>query len=90
MSPPLEKKVRFLRFIISLPKAIEAVGAGKKIFTPEEMIEILRRLASKLDRPVLASDIDKLFRSGVGPSHRANSARIRRNGESEKSCRHQQ
>ena len=61
----------FQRAFGSVPKAIEAAGAGKKIFTREEMIETLRRLASKLDRPVLGSDIDELFRSGLGPSHRA-------------------
>ncbi len=61
----------FQRAFGSVPKAIEAAGAGKKIYTRQEMIEILRRLSSKLDRPVLASDIDELFRLGKGPSHRA-------------------
>jgi hypothetical protein len=61
----------FQRAFGSVPKAIEAAGAGKKVFTREEMIAILRKVASKLDRPVLASDIDELFRLGTGPSHRA-------------------
>lgn len=61
----------FQRAFGSVPKAIEAAGAGRKVFTREEMVKILRRLAAKLDRPVLASDVDELFRSGVGPSHRA-------------------
>jgi len=61
----------FQRAFGSVPKAIAAAGAGRKVFTRDEMIEILRRLASKLDRPVLASDIDELFHLGSGPSHRA-------------------
>jgi len=61
----------FQRAFGSVPKAIEAAEAGKKIYTSGEMIEILRRLNSKLDRPVLASNINKLFRLGEGPSHRA-------------------
>ncbi len=60
----------FQRTFGSVPKAIQAAGTGKKIYTSSEMIEILRRLNSQLDRPVLASDIDELFRLGVGPSHR--------------------
>lgn len=61
----------FQRTFGSVPKAIQAAGTGRKIYTSGEMIEILHRLNSLLDRPVLASDIDKLFRLGVGPSHRA-------------------
>lgn len=60
----------FQRAFGSVPKAIEAPGAGKKIYTSREMIEILRRLNSQLDRPVLASDVDELFRLGKAPSHR--------------------
>ncbi len=48
----------FERAFGSVPKAIKAAGVGKKIYTSREMIEILRRLNSKLDRPVLASDVD--------------------------------
>lgn len=61
----------FQRAFGSVPKAIEAAGTGKKIYTPREMIEILRRLNSQLDRPVLASDIDELFRLSKAPSHHA-------------------
>ncbi len=61
----------FQRAFGSVPKAIEAASAGKKIYTRQEMIEILRRLNSKLDHPVLASDVDQLFRLGKAPSHRA-------------------
>ncbi len=61
----------FQRTFGSVPNAIEAAGAGQKTYTHQEMIEILRRLNSQLDRPVLASDIDELFRLGKAPSHRA-------------------
>jgi hypothetical protein len=61
----------FQRAFGSVPKAIEAAGAGQKTYTRQEMIEILRRLNSQLDHPVLASDIDELFRLGKSPSHRA-------------------
>ncbi len=61
----------FQRAFGSVPKAIELAGAGQKTYTRQEMIEILRQLNFKLDRPVLASDVDELFRLGEGPSHRA-------------------
>lgn len=61
----------FQRAFGSVPKAIEAAGAGKKTYTREEMVKILRQIEAELDRPVLASDVDKLFRAGNGPSHRA-------------------
>lgn len=61
----------FQRTFGTIPKAIAAAGAGKKTYTRGEMIKILRQIDAKLDRPVLASDIDKLFRAGEGPSHRA-------------------
>lgn len=61
----------FQRAFGSVPKAIQAAGAGQKTYTRQEMIKILRRLNSQLERPVLATDIDKLFRLGGGPSHRA-------------------
>ncbi len=62
---------QFQRVFGSVPKAIEAAGAGKKIYTREEMIKILRKIAAKLDRPVLCEDVDELFRSYEGPSSRA-------------------
>ena len=61
----------FQRAFGSAPKAIAAAGAGKKIYTREEMIRILRRLDQLLSRPVLAADIDEWFRAGKAPSHRA-------------------
>lgn len=60
----------FQRAFGSVPKAIETAGARQKTYARQEMIEILRQLNSQLDRPVLASDIDELFRLGKGPSHR--------------------
>ena len=62
---------QFQRAFGSVPKAVEAAGAGRKIYTREEMIKILRQIDAKLDRPVLAADIDKLFRAYEGPSSRA-------------------
>lgn len=61
----------FQRAFGSVPKAIEAAGAGKKTYTRAEMIQILRQLDKTFDRPVLAADIDKLFHAGKAPSHRA-------------------
>ena len=61
----------FQRAFGSVPKAIAAAGAGKKIYTREEMIQTLRGLDQALRRPVLAADIDEWFRSGKAPSHRA-------------------
>lgn len=61
----------FQRAFGSVPKAIEAAGAGRKIYSRAEMIDILRKIDAKLNRPVLALDIDELFRAGSGPSHRA-------------------
>lgn len=61
----------FQRAFGSVPQAIAAADAGRKKYSREEMIKILRRIDSQLDRPVLVSDIDKLFHSGRGPSHRA-------------------
>lgn len=55
----------------SVPKAIEAAGAGRKIYSRQEMIKILRQIDATLDRPVLASDIDELYHKGEGPHHRA-------------------
>lgn len=61
----------FQRAFGSVPQAIAAAGAGKKIYSRAEMIEILRKIDVRLDRPVLASDVDVLFRKGEAPSHRA-------------------
>ena len=55
----------------SVPQAIAAAGVGRKIYSREEMIKILRQIDAKLDRPVLASDIDELYHQGEGPNHRA-------------------
>lgn len=60
----------FARAFGSVPKAIEAAGAGQKTYTRQEMIEILLRLDAKLDRPVQASDIDELYHQGKAPHHR--------------------
>lgn len=60
----------FQRAFGSVPKAIVAAGAGQKSYTRQEMIEILRGLDAKLDRPVLASDIDELYHQGKSPHHR--------------------
>ena len=61
----------FERAFGSVPKAIAAAGAAKKKYSREEMIKILREIDAKLDRPVLTSDIDELFRADRAPSHRA-------------------
>lgn len=61
----------FQRAFGSVPKAIEEAGAGRKKYSRDEIIKILRRIDAKLDRPVLAADIDELYHSGKGPSHRA-------------------
>jgi hypothetical protein len=60
----------FQRAFGSVPKAIEAAGAGQKAYTRQEMIEILLRLDAKLYRPVQASDIDELYHQGKAPHHR--------------------
>jgi hypothetical protein len=61
----------FQRAFGSVPKAIEAAGVGRQKYSRAEMIKILREIDAKLDRPVLAADIDELYRSGEGPSSRA-------------------
>lgn len=61
----------FQRAFGSVPKAIEAAGVGRKIYSRAEMIKILRQIDAKLDRPVLPSDIDAQFHIGKAPSHRA-------------------
>lgn len=53
----------------SVPNAIELAGvAPKKSYTRQEMITVLRRLDSKLDRPVEGKDIRELNHAGEGPS----------------------
>lgn len=61
----------FQRAFGSVPQAIEAANAGRKTYSREEMIEILRTLDGKLSRPVHDSDIDELYHRGEGPNHRA-------------------
>lgn len=52
-----------------IPKAIELAGVAPKIiYTRAEMIAVLRKLDAKTDRPVQTSDIDELYRQGLGPS----------------------
>jgi hypothetical protein len=67
ISPPDHYK----RAFGSVSSAIKAAGAGIKKYTREEMIEIIRKIDSKLARPVLASDVDEWFRAGRGPSLQA-------------------
>jgi hypothetical protein len=64
VSPPYY----FVRAFGSVPAAIEAAGAAKKIYSREEMIRILRKLDAPLDRPIQKTDIQKLYDCGKGPS----------------------
>lgn len=64
VSPPYH----FVRAFGSVPAAIEAAGAAKKIYTREEMIAILGKLDATLDRPIQTTDIQKLYDSGKAPS----------------------
>ena len=52
----------------SVPAAIEAAGAAKKVFSREEMILILCGLDRTLDRPIQQTDIQNLYDAGEGPS----------------------
>ena len=53
----------------SVPNAIAIAGvAPKKKYTRDEMIVILRKLDTKLDRPVEKKDIEQLNHAGKGPS----------------------
>lgn len=54
----------------SVHSAIEVAGTGT-IFSREQMIQYLRKLDATLDHPVHTTDIQKRFRAGEGPSHRA-------------------
>jgi hypothetical protein len=58
----------FVRAFGSVPAAIEAAGAGKKIYSREELIAILRDLDAALNRPIQKSDIENLYDAGKGPS----------------------
>lgn len=58
----------FVRAFGSVPAAIEAAGAGKIIYSREELIKILRELDAKLDRPIQKSDVQSLYETGNGPS----------------------
>jgi len=64
VSPPYH----FVRAFGSVPAAIEAAGAAKKIYSREEMIAILRKLDATLNRPILKMDIQVLYDAGEGPS----------------------
>ena len=64
VSPPYH----FVRAFGSVPAAIEAAGAAKKIFSREEMILILCGLDRTLDRPIQQTDIQNLYDAGEGPS----------------------
>jgi len=64
VSPPYH----FVRAFGSVPAAIEAAGAAKKVYSREEMITILRELDKTLDRPIQGPDIQTLFDAGKGPS----------------------
>lgn len=64
VSPPYH----FVRVFGSVPAAIEAAGAAKKVYSREEMITILRQLDATLDRPVQGSDVRGLYEAGKGPS----------------------
>ncbi|MCC7308739.1 MAG: hypothetical protein IT173_14335 [Acidobacteria bacterium] len=64
VSPPYH----FVRAFGSVPAAIEAAGAAKRIYSREEMITILRELDATLDRPVQGSDVRGLYEAGKGPS----------------------
>lgn len=52
----------------SILKALEAAGAGRKPYSREEMIDCLRKLDARLERPVRRRDINELYRAGKGPS----------------------
>jgi hypothetical protein len=64
VSPPYH----LVRAFGSVPAAIEAAGAAKKIYSREELITILRELDATLDRPIQGSDVQRLYEAGKGPS----------------------
>jgi hypothetical protein len=55
----------------SIALAIKAAGVSVKwSYTTAEMLDILRKLDKKLDRPVMPEDVDALYRKGKAPSSR--------------------
>lgn len=55
----------------TIPTAIELAGvAPKRVYTREELIEHLRKVDARSDRPVTGADLDELYDKGKGPSHR--------------------
>lgn len=64
VSPPYH----FVRAFGSVPAAIEAAGAARKIYSRAELITVLRELDATLDRPIQGSDIQRLFEAGTAPS----------------------
>lgn len=64
VSPPYH----FVRAFGSVPAAIEAAGAAKKIYSREELIAILRKLDATLNRPIQKMDIQTLYDAGEWPS----------------------
>jgi hypothetical protein len=59
---------QFQKAFLTIPRAIEAAQAGKKLCNREELISILRQLDKKLDHPVREKDLQELYSSGKGPS----------------------
>jgi hypothetical protein len=59
---------RFRKVFGSIGNAINAAGAGRKKYSRDEIIEIIRKMDAKLGRHVLLSDIDDLYRAGEGPA----------------------
>jgi len=64
VSPPYH----FVRAFGSVPAAIAAAGAAKRIYSCAKLIEILRGLDAALDRPIQKTDIQSLYDDGNGPS----------------------
>lgn len=67
VSPPYH----FVRAFGSVPAAIEAAGAAKKIYSRQGLITILRPMDATLDRPIQGSDVRRLYEAGKGPSLKA-------------------
>jgi hypothetical protein len=55
----------------TVPNAIAIAKVAPKVkYSREELIAVMRKLDAKLDRPVEAKDIDELYHTCKGPSHR--------------------
>ncbi len=68
---------RYEKAFGSIKKAIDAAGVAVKIhYTDEEMLEILRQVDMRLDRPVRQSDLNDLHRRGKCPSPKVLAARF--------------